>query len=550
MHQRKSDFVSIQSRDLTAEGPFYPHDPLLMLPAVSNALGPLLPGILKRLLAAPFRLLIFAPHGASAIQAASIAFNLGELVHAACQSHSSDRVCPVSEQSSNGLGHSHGLDVIGTVGLHDIDKLQAAAKQWLTHSWIAWTSDRILLDKPSLYNAVLDLSPMMPSQDNSMIDSTVLPRLFRSERTLSSQGRETFTLRKQTWTTREFAVYRGLDERANLDATSARQARRAVERRRSQSSLQTATTSQLDERTVAARRPTSAHPSTSTLLAFITFWLSSLRILPQRWRLNLRESYGYVPLSIRSDGGIRASIMLLPSDEEDELDDDDDDDSGDSTGNHLSVPSTSPRMKRRSLDGIGAAADEREDYLEDPILAAVGAGTIASRRRHSRSLASKHSAARLASDVASSHGDTRPASPEMPMHSADAIAQQEQKQVLRDAREGVRLALCIFVSWSEWIDDLVEGVQDLVQEKVSGTGGGVDQNEGTTRDDGSQDEDRTAVKGSAGGKLLLSTKDLALVGLSSSNAADVDLARFLASGVTDMQIEVPHGWSFFSWLCW
>lgn len=570
-HQSTKPFVTTTARDLISDGPFYPHDPLLQLPAVSNALGPLLPGILKRLLASPFRLLIYTPHGGPALQAASIAFNLAELVHAACQSPDDNAVCPATGRKSKKTDE-HGLDIIGILGLHDISELETENVRKSGHSWIGWTSDRLLLEKPKLYDAVLDLSPMAPTQDSDFIDSTALPRFSRSHTVTKSDGKQTYTLRKQTWTTREFSIYRGLDERANYDASSMRHSRRALNRRKSQSSMivpsdvpQSST-----NRQISAPRSSPPRPSTSTLLAFLTYWISSLRILPLSWRLNLRESYGYVPLSIRSDGGVRASIMLLPSDDSDEEDEGDNsvEAEGDditrryrSGSNRLNINPSSPILRRRSLDENSQEDGDRDEYMEDPILAAVGVNSVASRRRHSRSLVSKQSASHLTIDESCAT-----VSPDQSVRSSRGDAQQtlsEERQLAREAREGVRLALCLFVSWSDWIDELVISIQDLIHEKiveqigesrfVENEGNGhLDRSEAHLDHDPDSDQHpligRKEVTGHS--MIILTAKDFTQVGLSSVNPADVDLIRFLSSSVTDVNVDVQKSWSVFSWTCW
>ncbi|MCO5589826.1 hypothetical protein L7F22_043795 [Adiantum nelumboides] len=567
-HQSTSNFITTTARDLVSDGPFYPHDPLLQLPAVSNALGPLLPGILKRLLASPFRLLIYTPHGGPALQAAGIAFNLAELVHAACQSPDNGAVCPATGRKSKRTGE-HGLDVIGILGLHDISKLESANAEKDGHSWIGWTSDRLLLEKPKLYDAVLDLSPMAPTQNSDFIDSTALPRFSRSQMITNSDGKQSFTLRKQTWTTREFSIYRGLDERASYDASSMRHSRRALSKRKSQSSMTIPSDVPANnaKRQLSLPRSSPSRPSTSTMLAFLTYWLSSLRILPLRWRLNLRESYGYVPLSIRSDGGVRASIMLLPSDDSEEEDEEDDeveaDESGSTRGyrsgsNRLSLPSSSPILRRRSLDGNPEDDVERDEYMEDPILAAVGVNSVASRRRHSRSLASKQSTSHLASEYGGA------VSPVQSLRGSGADIDQtllEERQAAREAREGVRLALCLFVSWSDWIDELVISIQDLIHEKIIEQIGesrllerGVNDHTDTNGAEDGNYSDRVPLikrkKVTGANKIILLPKDFTQVGLSSVNPADVDLIRFLSSSVTDITIDVQKTWSIFSWLCW
>jgi hypothetical protein len=574
-HRRRSSFVQSPNRQINMDGFFYPHDPLLMLPAVSNALGPFLPCLIKSLLTAPFRLMLFVPPGTQSLQAASIALILAELVYTACQSpnkSSRDR-CPVQQTRSGNVKPLHGLDVIGLVGLHDIDRLKVHDDQAEARGWIAYSSDRILLDKVDLYDGLLDLSPMMHSSDGGLVDATALPRFRYTEQIVGKKGQKLTVSRKQNWTTREFAVFRGLDERAAMDASSAKHVRKAISRKHSQSGSQFNTSSFSDPAAgYTALRPSSTpRPSTSTMIAFLTFWLSSLRFLPQRWRLNLRESYGYVPLSIRSDGGIRASIMLLPTSDDEDGDvytDDEEEQDGESQagGSHLVVPSApSGGARQRSYsNALSVEGEEQQDsdIVNDPILAAVGAGSFAHRRRNSRSITSGHrSAAHLASEVASLHAhDGRPVSPELTVRRNDqgvrTTANVDREEAERDARESVRLALCLFVAWSGWVEDLVLSIQDVVMDTVSSDDDGEtsDNNEGVDANmvdvTEGQHGSMPLLKKQEAMPITITPSQMSLIGLSSTSNIDVALVRFLASTVSDRIVEVERGWSILSWLCW
>lgn len=575
MHQRTKPFQTAWNRDRAASpDPLYAHDPLFQLPAISNALGPLLPGLLKQLLLESRRLLIYVPHGVSTMQAGAIAFNLGELALAGCQAPTHAARGPRGAMAQD----RHGIDVRGLIGLHDVSAMQEEEKRRaqepaLALAWIAWTSDRVLLDKPGLYDTLLDLSPMAPAQHRPIEEEegfaapTVLPRLMRSERR-QVDGRTTVVMSKQSWTTREFAIYRGVDERASMQIDSARQNRHSLARRVSQSSLRHAAAAEPPtyKRTLArtqAKPTSSATPSTSTLVAFFRFWLSNLWILPRSWRLNLRAGYGYIPLSIRSDGGVRASIMLLPDSDSEE----------DSVEEEECVPTrqssapNSPQLRRRSL--------ETADMMDDPILAAVGAGSTLSRRRtKSRTAASQTSTSHLVGEAASMQADPFHASPSMLPPRADRAgraASDAWEHEMCEAKESIRLACMLFAGWSDWVHELVEDVQELLQERAAEAGIlGEDEDfteYGIPSSDASQgprkrrhcrlatggeqadDDALLATTDDGSTALRLSSHDLRQVGLS-RNAVDVELVQRLARTITDLPVLVERGWSFFSWLGW
>lgn len=528
---------AIGPRDLDADDTLYAHDPLFQLPAISNALGPLLPSILKRLLLPSFRLLIYVPAGAPTHRAAGIAFALGELAYAACQFGQSGGQCPATGASAE----RHGLVIRGLIGLHDIAKLQDENDKEQLHghapnSWLAWTTDKILLDKCQLYDAVLDLSPMMASSSHDadadfLMMPTALPCFLCTYRWQTADGRARAELKKHKWTTREFAVFRGLDEQASLSAISRPGRRRSsLGRRSSQSSLQPVASSS-QRRLHMDTSPTktlSQQRTTSTFLAFLRFWLSSLWILPHQWRINLRNSYGYVPLSIRSDGGVRASIMLLPDDDFQDSDEDSDEEQGGESSQHLSLPSGSPVIKRLSLEGEEAMEEE-----DDPILAACGATQASLRLRKARSY-SKTGAKQFADAV--SHqldADGRPISPMsiLKVSSTRGLETGLEDSVLSEARESVKLSFCIYQTWSLWIRELVMGVQDLLEEKLM-----------RERTDETSELDESTPLQTQEKVLYLTARELSDLTMSPANQTDIDLILHLASTVTDRDVTIQRSW--------
>jgi hypothetical protein len=424
----------------------------------------------------------------------------------------------------------HGLQIIGLIGLYDIARLQDEAERVESStSWIAWTTDRILMEKCDMYDAVLDLSPMTSSDayltEDFLATPTALPRMMSTQWTLSNTGKRTASLRKQNWTAREFAVFRGIDEQASL-AASRRGKRRPI------SGLQGSQSSIDDRQTAAPPSPylsPSMHLSqqgrASTFLALLRFWLANLWILPYHWRFNLRESYGYVPLSIRSDGGVRASIMLLPDDESDISDDESVQEEQQTSGpssSHLSLPSS--HLRRRSSSRDGEALSDEED---DPILAACGATQASSRKRKSRS---HSSVSKSAIQTVADAGQVNSGDAGQP----DALNLQEEgdsDSMVQEARESIRLAECTYEFWSLWVRELVQGGQQVVQDKLA-----------RERDDGQEDEDEAALLRSSKKQITITASEMAELRLSATNPVDVKLITYLTSTVSERSVFIQRTW--------
>ncbi|PWN20381.1 hypothetical protein BCV69DRAFT_207981 [Microstroma glucosiphilum] len=131
------------------------YDPLLDLPSIVNALGLILPDVLRSLLVSGTRLLLFSPQGVETRSAASIAWTLAEIVEAALtiadENEERDEEAALSPKLQR--LHQHIPQVRGIIGLHEISHLQdeeARKKQAATMSgvrpkrgWIAWTTDKL-----------------------------------------------------------------------------------------------------------------------------------------------------------------------------------------------------------------------------------------------------------------------------------------------------------------------------------------------------------------------------------------------------------------------
>lgn len=111
-------------------------DPVTHLGAVHRFLGPLLGPLIKALYLPETRLLIYC--AVPLARAAVIGFNLAEIVSSALASGHSGR-------------HVH---LLGHVTLHDVDALRAGG-------WIAWTSERMLVEKRGIADYVLDASDFL-----------------------------------------------------------------------------------------------------------------------------------------------------------------------------------------------------------------------------------------------------------------------------------------------------------------------------------------------------------------------------------------------------
>lgn len=494
-----------RSPHLFARQPINLFDPVLDLPAIANSLGLILPDVLRTLLASESRLLIFTPTGANTCTAASLAWNLAEIIQAALNGREDDDdedeqdEADDTAQQSPPQAPSHGRigpRMRGILSLQDLTQLEDEAKvlsesrfqrqrhpprqdgasqHQIPHStWIAYTTDKLYLEKPHLYDYLLDLSPLCSPSSATAVQSPAsalspssfsygqnstpgtLPVFSRSIKTQDSRQRTTAKLSRQAWHPRDFAAYRANELRSVRLASRPR----SLIRRSSRSSVALRSAASDDghanltlqspssapgsgtavgpSKTAPVTLPRITSPAAllSTLLAFIRYYLSSMWFIPRQWRLNLRESYGYVPLSIRPDGGVQAGLLLLPdSDSEGSQGGSGDEeasfsDSGSDTEDEnqhkrqrsrssqgqplLRVPSsavsdevesprkystpsnsdsTSPQRFRNSFASDGrrrsSSRDQRaseavspgsSDLDIDPILAACGAGSSSSRR--------------------------------------------------------------------------------------------------------------------------------------------------------------------------
>lgn len=421
------------------------YDPLLDLPSIVNALGLILPDVLRSLLIAGTRLLIFSPQGVETRSAASIGWSLAEIVEAALTAadggnEGEDDDAPPSARVQR--LHQYIPQVRGIIGLHEISVLQdeeGRRKHAATMSgvrpkrgWIAWTTDKLYLDKADLYDCLLDLTPLVQGSSSSAIGagqaSTVLsaydgstkvggcaPEFYRVERpdvsfasghTRGSASKRPLPakLKKQTWHTRDFSIYRDNE----LKAVAYESRPRRLGRRCSRGSLPSrsntvdgdvrplpgsAQGAGLGSQELSSRRRSPSTPVTGQLSRFLAilvdlvhYYLSTRAILPRPWRFHLHdrirlggESYGYVPLSIRPDGGVQAGLMLLPEDSESGSDSEGDD--SDSDGEGAASKASTLRAGRLPLE---RAASQDGTQNPSPGLLQVHAASATSPAAHRR----------------------------------------------------------------------------------------------------------------------------------------------------------------------
>ncbi|PKI85842.1 hypothetical protein MVES1_000657 [Malassezia vespertilionis] len=121
------------------------YDPVTYLCAVNRFLGPLIVPLLKFLQLPRKRLLLYCPPPTE--RAAIIAYNLAELVRAAF------------------LHMDHKSRNIRVRGLYTVLDLEGLLEEANTgnpaYTWIAWTTDKLFLERTTLYDIILDVSPFV-----------------------------------------------------------------------------------------------------------------------------------------------------------------------------------------------------------------------------------------------------------------------------------------------------------------------------------------------------------------------------------------------------
>ncbi|EST05727.1 Protein of unknown function DUF2347 [Kalmanozyma brasiliensis GHG001] len=556
-----------------------PHDPISHMSALCGSLGALLPHLLKKLMLPRHRLLIFSP-SPPIVHAAHLGYNLADLV-ALGIARSGKR-----HENLQAFARRWIVQIKGQIGVHDITALEDEERRrsqspGLEPSWIAWSTDKILLDKPHLFDSVLDLTPLISRDSNGVLDemclesASTMARLWTVVRPSPSAGRANAKaqLKAQSWTTREFATFNELDAQAQRHAERAERlgAGACISRRKSRNKLVRSTTRRSEEqrngdveytheqtsavsqwRGGCARSPRRSGAGTvSAALAFLRYWLAGWWFLPSHWRYGLPAAY-VLPLGIRGDGGVRASILVMPEDESDsevsdpDLEDDREiaaeDEEEEERRSALaiepemlteSMPVTEQTSTNSSSDtsGLDLPHAHRHHHLvpPDPLLAAVGASHLRgeSDRMSHASLHRRRSTDRSLY-ARSSSGDH------------PLLDDDENETRFRSILSG-----SLWMVWSHWTSALVSGLLDVLEDRLAGL----------------EQEDETEAlitKFRAGLEVSLGAKDMASLGLSAGNALDVALVETLGGlvlnaltetlGEGEARVCVDKGWSVFRWL--
>ncbi|WFD17886.1 hypothetical protein MCAP1_000095 [Malassezia caprae] len=304
------------------------YDPVTYLLTVHRFLGPLIPPLLKAL-HVPRRILLYCPPPME--RAAIVAFNLAELMHAS-------------------FVHAPGVPgdvrVRGLVTLHDMDALMAEPVPPAT-AWIAWTSDRLLLDKTRLYDISVDVSSC------AFLPSAPPPPATRPiARLVSGPSRAAVPLR---WSTRDLSLFLELAEQERRFEALLTEEGRPTFRAWCEAEALPDTC----DLHLSVRPPWqyTGQDARSRIMGYLVVCVAMLRFWLAEWWLVRAQLHIVVPLAlvmplgVRGDGGMSSGIVDL--------------------GDDASVSSESAPRRRisRSLD---ATDSEPSHDSPDPLVAACG----------------------------------------------------------------------------------------------------------------------------------------------------------------------------------
>jgi hypothetical protein len=268
-----------------------------------------------------------------------------------------------------------------------------------------------------------------------------------------------------------------------------------------------------------------------------------------------------LPLGIRGDGGVRASILLMPEDEsEEEYDSADDqaeialDEANQASlepDERLSAvvsagdgPDAFSRGLDKLEDGQTSSSSGTEEGLADlahhghhhlvppdPLLAAVGAGQMRSEAdRMSPTSWRRNSMDWSVYARSSGAGDAD--------GEADAPLTRRMRSVLSDS---------LWMVWSHWTRALVAELVDLLEDRLAQHADGAD-----TASDSS-----AALVPDVAVVLVVQPADMAALGLSAGSRLDVELVETLGACYLARLVDVPparvavrvnKGWSLLRWL--
>lgn len=322
------------------------YDPATYLLTMHRFLGPLMLPLLKALHVSR-RVLLYCPPPVE--RAAILAFNLAELMHASF----------VHAPHVPG-----GVRVRGLLTLHDLDKLLAESVPPAS-AWVAWTSDRLLLEKTTIYDISVDVSSC------AFLSEAPPPIPTRPLAYRVPAGGAPVPL---TWTSRDLSLYLELAEQERqFEAHLVDEGRPTFRAWRDAEALPA--TCQLH---LAPRPPWkyAGQDGRSRLTGYLIVLMALLRFWLGEWWLIRTQLHVVVPLSlvmplgVRGDGGMSSGIVDL--------------------GDDASVDSEPATLRRRTSRYMDALDSEPSHEAPDPLVAACGLHVPDTHRRP-RSMASMRS---------------------------------------------------------------------------------------------------------------------------------------------------------------
>lgn len=399
------------------------NDTLFFLPAAHYGFGPLLPKLVKLLLPeylgpptgvpndhqAGKRVLIYCPPGnplyTASVFALNLLFILDEVAH---RGHSALTELDHAGPSTTRVNRITAPRYRGYLSLHDLMGLEEESRirtfippgtpgaTQAKASWVGVTTDRILVERPQIFDVLVDLTNVMASgtsgavraggtaaasqagvrdftKENQMAPPTV--SLVHSDK---APGKR--TLVQANWASADFGNWNGVEERAAelreqyLDDKLARkQQRSTTPTAQSQDGASTEASTQDDH----APRPPGHLPPTlcslrtrrlsrkprimSTIIAFLRYYFAGWGWLS----IGFSGPLSVIPLGIRDDGAARASMILL-----------EDDDGGTSS----SVERNTEDRQQQGTRALSTHLRRRtREPTDSPLLAAVGVGSLSSR---------------------------------------------------------------------------------------------------------------------------------------------------------------------------
>ena len=412
--------------ELEASAQRLAYDPVTHLFSVHRFLGPLLIPLVKTLLL-PRRILLYCP--APVERAGLIGFNLAEIVHAAF----------VHADAVPGAVRLRGM-----VTLHDLDVLQREAGADVTHASIAWTSDRILLDKTDIYDVCLDVSAFATEAPPARPLARVVSRASLEPRALA-------------WTTRDLSLYLELAEQERrYEVILSENERPAFDAWCTQDRDPPAA-----PRVVPAPRWMYAQQDARcVVLGYVVLWLAYVRFWLTEWWLLRSQLHVLLPLSlvvplgVRSEVGVSSSVVDFP-DAEDEPEEPEVDGTPTKTGDAETLRCrTSAMLTTDDLrDAAAPRAGVDESESDDPFIAACGLSARpahAWQRSTSRASVSSRAASYLPAALAWSERTIIPAHPRFEPRDAPCLPLE------------IMSSLYLFTLWSSYVRSMYKLASDYV----------------------------------------------------------------------------------------